>query len=386
MIRFSAIFIFASVLLTSISVYGQLADKKKDLARIRTEISEVSGNIERLEKEQSALLAEMADIEKLYGSTVATLKTLNSQIALKQKKIESLRTESKQLKVELNRQIQGLGSQIRAAYALGRKEKLKLLLNQQEPALSSRMMVYYDYFNNERLDKLEHIKNSLTRIKELEQEERNESVQLELQLTQVRNEQALLAQTRDRRKELMARLDKEYSSSKLKLGRLREGEQRLARLIQQLKQAESKQSSVSQRSAINFVKSQGDLRWPVNGRIIKKFGSPRLESRWDGVLIAADEGTEIKAVSKGKVVFSDWFRGYGLLTIIDHGNDFMTLYAFNQSLYKTVGDQVAEGDVIATVGRSGGRSKASLYFGIRKKGQPVDPVRWCRKLPQGRAG
>jgi septal ring factor EnvC (AmiA/AmiB activator) len=110
-----------------------------------------------------------------------------------------------------------------------------------------------------------------------------------------------------------------------------------------------------------------------------KFGSARTEVAWDGVLIDADEGLEVKAVTRGKVVFAEWFRSYGLMIILDHGQGYLTLYGFNQSLYKKSGDAVEAGDIIASVGQSGGRNKAGLYFGIRNKGVPIDPLEWCRK-------
>ena len=130
---------------------------------------------------------------------------------------------------------------------------------------------------------------------------------------------------------------------------------------------------------IDFSTLKGNLPWPVSGKLTQKFGSPRTEGSWDGVLIDASEGMEIKAVTRGKVVYAEWLRGYGLLTIIDHGQGYMTLYAFNQSLYKRMGDSVKAGDVIASVGQSGGRSQAGLYFGIRQKGVPINPLEWCRK-------
>ncbi|MGR9116931.1 MAG: murein hydrolase activator EnvC family protein [Gammaproteobacteria bacterium] len=360
------------------SASAEIADKNKELNQIQAEISSVSSYIAQIEKEQSGLQAQLAELEKRYGKAVASLHAMNKQITLKQQKLQALREESEGLQAEIMEQNKGLGSQIKAAYAMGRKEKLKLMLNQQDPALSSRMMVYYDYLNDERLGKLARIRHALERINELEQEKQRQAEQLKQQLELVQKEQAEILDARTQRQALLGRLDKEYSSSKLKLNRLKEGERRLQQLIQELQRAQSSQD-FDPGPAKPFVKSQGQLPWPVKGRIVKRFGSRRLESRWDGVLIAANEGAEIRAIAKGRVVFADWFRGYGLLTIIDHGSGFMTLYAFNQSLYKSVGDRVESGDIIATVGKSGGRNKAGLYFGMRRKGKPINPVRWCRK-------
>ncbi|WP_404359698.1 murein hydrolase activator EnvC family protein [Methylotuvimicrobium sp. KM1] len=383
---------FAWLALSGLSVQVAAEEKNRDLVKIQAEIDAVNRNIKRIEKEQGALLTQLAEIEKYYGKTVATLKQLQGQIDSKQRKIQDLRNKTRLLQLEIAEQNEGLSHQVKAAYAMGRKEKLKLMLNQEDPALSSRIMVYYAYLNKARLEKLAEISQTVIELTELERENFKESELLEQTLQLKKTEQQALDRSRLQRKELLVRLEKDYSSSKLRLSQLREGEARLQKLVNGLQQAAIKQpfepepgkQVIKQQETVDwpvkpFASAQGDLPWPVKGQLVKKFGSPRLGSRWDGVLIGAGEGTEIRAVSAGKVVFADWLRGYGLLTIIDHGNGYMTLYAFNQSLYKSVGDRVAPGDVIASVGKSGGRSKAGLYFGIRKNGKPVDPVRWCRK-------
>lgn len=390
---------FAWLALSGLSVLVVAEEKNRDLVKIQAEIDAVNRNIKRIEKEQGALLTQLAEIEKYYGKTVATLKQLQGQIDSKQRKIQDLREKTRLLQLEIAEQNEGLSHQVKAAYAMGRKEKLKLMLNQEDPALSSRIMVYYDYLNKARLEKLAGIGQTVIELTELERENLKESQLLEQALQLKKTEQEALDRSRLQRKELLAHLEKDYSSSKLRLSQLREGEARLQKLVNGLQQAAIKQPFepepgkpvINQQERVDwpvkpFASSQGQLPWPVKGQLVKKFGSPRLGSRWDGVLIGAGEGTEIRAVSAGKVVFADWLRGYGLLTIIDHGNGYMTLYAFNQSLYKSVGDRVAPGDVIASVGKSGGRSKAGLYFGIRKNGKPVDPVRWCRKTDQDRTG
>ncbi|PKM38383.1 MAG: peptidase M23 [Gammaproteobacteria bacterium HGW-Gammaproteobacteria-10] len=390
---------FICLALSGLSDQIVAEEKNRDLVKIQAEIDAVNRNIKRIEKEQGALLTQLAEIEKYYGKTVATLKQLQGQIDSKQRKIKDLREKTRLLQLEIAEQNEGLRHQVKAAYAMGRKEKLKLMLNQEDPALSSRIMVYYEYLNKARLEKLARIGQAVMDINELERENLKESQLLEQTLQLKKTEQEALDRSRLQRKELLTRLEKDYSSSKLRLSQLREGEARLQNLVNGLQQAAIKQPFepepgkpvIKQQELVDwpvkpFASSQGDLPWPVNGQLVKKFGSPRLGSRWDGVLIGAGEGTEIRAVSAGKIVFADWLRGYGLLTIIDHGNGYMTLYAFNQSLYKSVGDRVAPGDVIASVGKSGGRSKAGLYFGIRKNGKPVDPLRWCRKIDQDRTG
>ena len=100
--------------------------------------------------------------------------------------------------------------------------------------------------------------------------------------------------------------------------------------------------------------------------------------RWQGVNIPAKEGTTVRSIHHGRVVYADWLRGSGLLLIIDHGDGYMSLYAHNQSLLRDVGEWVSAGTPVATVGDSGGQAKAALYFEIRYQGKPTDPARWCR--------
>ncbi len=130
-----------------------------------------------------------------------------------------------------------------------------------------------------------------------------------------------------------------------------------------------------------FSQAKGKLPWPVDGRLVARYGTPRggdARTKWDGVLIGASAGSQVRAVHGGRVVFADWLRGSGLLVILDHGNGYLSLYGHNQSLLKDAGDMVAAGDPIATVGNSGGQETPALYFAIRQQGRPSDPAQWCR--------
>jgi septal ring factor EnvC (AmiA/AmiB activator) len=226
----------------------------------------------------------------------------------------------------------------------------------------------------------------------LDKQKQAETIVLEQDLESKKSEQAALSEARNQRNDLLAQIATDSSSTEQQLSQLQESENRMRGLISSLSASEKtlsvdaeqpKQLSTSTPNTndanADFLSLKGKLPWPVAGKLAHKFGSARTEGTWDGVLIDANEGIDIKAVTRGKVVFAEWLRGYGLLVIIDHGQGYMTLYAFNQSLYKQLGDTVEAGDVIASVGQSGGRNKAGLYFGIRSKGVPIDPIEWCRK-------
>lgn len=385
--------------------------KNEELNKVQAGIKAASQNMQHIQLQKNILNTQLGEVETLYGRTAALLKTLQSQVEQKRQNLTKIQQEKQSLQDEVAKQNKELVGQIKAAYAMGQKEKLKLLLNQQDPALSSRILVYYDYLNKARLTKLASISESMQHLDRLGNQQQRETELLEKDLEQKQAEQIAVDGVRKRRAELLTQLKSDFSSNEQQIIHLKESENKLKNLVSSLQRSTDdftfeveqtkklhKAVEVPSEPAKNkdlpgsgddFSKLKGDfsslkgqLSWPVKGRLANKFGSTRAESaesRWDGVLIDASEGTEIRAVTSGKVVFSDWLRGFGLMIIIDHGKGYMTLYAFNQSLYRQVGEWVDVGEVIASVGQSGGRSHSGLYFGIRNKGKPVDPLEWCRK-------
>ncbi len=379
---------------------------------------------------QSVLLNnQLAELDKLYGNTSALLKTLENQTVHQKQNLTKIHTEIESLKLEISKQNDELAGQVKTMYAMGHKERLKLLLNQQDPILSSRMLAYYDYLNARRVSQLNNVTDALQRLEQLKKQNELETAQLEQNLTQKKLEQNTVESLKKQRTQLLKHATPDFLSNEQQINRLKDSESALKNLLSSLQTSNSDLTSeidkartlrkarleaeeeaifsapkladeepviatVNKEIAIAPIKSldsehfpalqgdfaalKGELPWPVKGELMQKFGSAREEGKLDGVLIAADEGTEIHSITDGKVVYADWMRGYGLIIIVDHGKGYMSLYAFNQSLYKKVGEVVNAGDVIASVGLSGGHDRASLYFGIRKKGKPVDPMEWCK--------
>jgi septal ring factor EnvC (AmiA/AmiB activator) len=389
--RRKLIFVFLLSALIS-DGYAEDLQTSDDLNKVESDINDVKQAMQKLSQQKDTLQSLLAEIEKHYGETAASLKTLQTQIEQKRQSLDKIWRDMDVYQKEIDTLSKELSVQIRAAYVIGKKEKLKLLLNQQDPALSSRMMVYFNYLNKERLKKLVDLETAIRRLDQLDKQKHAETELLEQDLKRKTSEQAVLDEARKQRNELLAQIGNDYSSREQKLSQLQDSEMRLRSLMASLPVTEeelavdAEQGKVLSPSLENFSEPsaqfstlRGKLPWPVSGKVVQKFGSERTGGKWDGVLIDASEGMEIKAVTEGKVVYAEWMRGYGLLTIIDHGQGYMTLYAFNQSLYKRAGDLVRAGDVIASVGESGGRSQSGLYFGIRQKGVPIDPLEWCQR-------
>lgn len=349
--------------------------------------------------QKAQMQALLAEIEKRYGATAALLKSLHNKIEQKRRSLSKIRQDMLDYQNEIDKENKELINQVRSAYLMGQQEQLKLMLNQQDPALSSRMMVYYGYLNRERLARLAAIEKAIEKLDQLDKEKQAETELLEQNLNQKQNEQLLLNKFRKQRAELLAQADDLLSADDQRLSQLQDNEQKLKELVESLPSNDlelpaaerpepypetllSNEADKEDFSALkgSFSSFKGKLPWPTKGKIAQNFASLQSEDIQNGVLIEATEGVDVHAVAKGKIAFAEWMQSYGFLIIVDHGEGFMTLYAFNQSLYKHKNDTVEAGEVIASVGQSGGRSQPGLYFGIRKQGSPIDPLEWCRKV------
>jgi septal ring factor EnvC (AmiA/AmiB activator) len=298
--------------------------------------------------------------------------------------LQELHLQEQREQAELQKEQGILERQVRAAYAMGRQEQLKILLNQQDPAVVLRVLAYYDYLNRERIARMQVIRTQLQQLQQTRREIADE--QLKLQNLQAKRtaEKESLEQEQQARRLVLEQLNRELSDQGRELSQLQDDEQQLSSLLQGLREALSDIPAAASQDK-RFAQLQGALQWPVRGQIRHMFGESKIGGlSWDGVMIAAPEGNEVRAVHAGRVAFADWLRGFGLLLILDHGDGFMTLYGHNQSLFKEAGDWVEPGEPVAAVGSTGGRKEDGVYFAIRRHGKAVNPVKWCRR-PRGRA-
>jgi len=358
------------------------ANSEEPLSEVRGRIESTRKTREALQTLRDGLNQQLAEIERRQGQLARTIAELEAQSRARQKRIDDLKARREDLQTSIRQQQRILKGQLRSAQVVGRKDWLKLLLNQEEPSRLARVLAYYGYLNQARTKMIQRWRQDLSAVEAMETTLTGESAAQAEAHRQTQQERLALQQSSAARRKLLASWDVELKSQAASLAQLQEDERRLEVLIESVAESpaliEPTNEYVSpSTSARPSAKPSGPRSCPPVGPVLARFGSPRLSARWDGVLIGGKEGDPIRAVTAGRVVFADWFRGYGLLLIVDHGEGVMSLYAFNQTLYKVKGDTVAAGEVISAMGVSGGREKPGLYFGIREKGQPVDPVLWC---------
>jgi len=345
-----------------------------ELKSIKTEIERVTQEISVQQVERDRLTLELRSAEVSVSKARELLEELRRERAVRAARRAALAAHKRELQAELASNRDALAGQLRAAYLIGREEPLKLLLNQKDPARAGRMFVYYSYFGRARASQIRLIEADVHGIEQLDGELEAEDAKLaELEKHQ-RAEVAALEQARSRRTQVLASLEAESHSRAQSLERLRSQQAGLERLLRELRRATEK-FPVEGNDA--FAHLRGKLAWPVSGRIVARFGESRAGGlKWDGLLVATERGAPVRAVYQGRVIYADWLPGLGLLTIVDHGDGYMSLYGHNERLHKAVGEHVAAGDTIASAGDSGGSNRPELYFEIRRSGKPVDPRPW----------
>ncbi len=353
--------------------------KERELEEVRERISVLKKSMDRAKRDRDRVTRELEEAELAIARQRLLLEDIASERQGTERRLESLEADIAEREAELEHESGELARQVRAAYMSGGQERLKLLLNQENPAAIGRLLAYYDYLNRHRAGNIEAVNGRLETLAGLRSEVLAERARLE-QLAERRNrELSELNATQERRRELLTELDLRMADESREIERLAEQEKALERLILELTTilADYPISSESP-----FTELRGELTWPVAGRLLRDYGQPRSGGiRWNGVVLAAARGSEVRAIYHGRVVFADWLAGMGLLIIVDHGDDYLTLYGYNETLLANPGDWVAPGDVIATVGDSGGQSEPGLYFELRHATRPIDPRRWVTRTP-----
>ncbi len=363
-----------------------LSRREQQLQKLQQRMAGIRARLDAARGQRTELNRQLEHSEQAIGRLARRLRVLQGQLKRQGQRVQALRDNERQQGEALQRQRALLARQIRAAYTMGRQEQLRILLNQEDPAGVSRLLTYYDYLNRERARRMADIRQQLQRLSETRKTMELEQQRLAHLEREQRERKLALEKEQFARRKVVAQLAHEIEGQGAHLSRLHKDEKQLQALLQGLQQALA-DIPVETSRQISFSKVRGRLPWPVKGVIRKAFGDPKIgQLRWDGVMIAAPEGREVRAVHAGRVAFADWLRGFGLLLIVDHGDGYMTLYGHNQSLFKEAGDWVDKGETIATAGNTGGRRETGVYFAIRHKGRPVNPVRWCRKARGRRVG
>ena len=324
--------------------------EQEQLRRLDLAVQEVNLEHRALEQEKQAHEAELRELETRREAYLASLDQRTAQLA----------------------------EQVRSAYRSGGQSRTRLVLNQDDPTRIGRMLAYYDYVNRAQVEKISGLREAIARLESMQHDIDAEIMRIaELQEEQQAILQELEAQ-RESRAVLLGQIAGRIDSRESRLAELQRNRQDLEDLLERLADALSDIPDDLDSTA-GVAAQKGRLPMPLKGPVRHAYGQDRGAGLdWQGWLIGADPGSEVKAVAYGRVAFADWLRGYGLLLIIDHGDGFMTLYGQNESLLHETGEWVNAGDAVSVVGANPGSSQGA-YFEIRRNGKALDPAAWLAR-------
>lgn len=365
------------------SVVGA-ADNKTEhssaqLEKLRARIESVQTSLDRDRRRQDALRTQLEDAERQMTNLSTELTALNQQIAEQSARWRRTDAERAEAEAVLQQQRAELAQQIRAAYMIGRRGQTKLLLNQDHGLRLSRVMTYYDYLNRARVQRIDNVLAQVQTLAVLARRLQQETAALES--TRNLQQGTLTAQdaTRRERQRMMQSLASRIQGAEGQLRQLQADERALAKLLAELRSALA--DIPAHLDAYPFGKLKGRLPWPLKGKLLASYGTPKAggQLKWNGLWIAGVEGTAVKAIAYGRVVYVGWMHRYGLIAVLEHEGGYYSLYGHNQNVAVGVGDWVQAGDVIARVGTTGGHEQSGLYFELRKGAEALNPRSWLRR-------
>ncbi|MCX2979836.1 ATPase [Halieaceae bacterium IMCC14734] len=369
--------LLALALLNPPALADEESDAREKLGQLEQAIEQLNVQLQQDLRTRGSLQDALQVSERSIARLQSDIQRTRSELKQTTNRLAALQLQRGDLEIARGEQEQLIRRELKTAYQMGRQGQLKILLNQEQPDTLARNMAYYEYFYRARKEHIASYLETIERINQLEPEIASTAERLAATQKMLDQQRGDLLLGQRQREQDLASLNAGIQSKDAQLQKLNADRSQLEQLLEVIEAAVADLDTPA--SYQGFAELKGQLIWPITGKPQNRFGSSRSGSlRWQGLMIPAPEGSPVSAIHYGRVVFADWFRGSGLLLIIDHGDGYMSLYAHNQTLLRDVGEWVAPGAEIATVGNSGGRQQAALYFEIRQQGKPTNPGPWLR--------
>jgi murein hydrolase activator len=388
-------------------------DKKQALDDLRGRIEKLNRDLAKSEESRGEVADQLKTSEKSISEVNRNLSELSIAQAAIGRELSEVDTRIKATRADIAREETLRDKLIRHQYMFGNTDAMRLMLGGQDVSAVERQLAYLGYVTRSRIATIGRLQKSVSELATLEASARDKQNLLTANADEQKKARLTLVSERIARQKVMDRIRADINKNKREVGRLKRDENRLTKLVEQIAIELARQSQrASPRAvpreprkkgedaprirkpgeAVNevadsgfigraFATLRGRLKLPVKGELAGRFGAQREEGgvTWKGLFIRAEDGQPVRAVADGRVVYADWLRGYGNMVIVDHGSGYLSLYGHNESLVKQVGETIAAGETIASVGTSGGALESGVYFELRQDGKPFDPMRWVGK-------
>lgn len=349
------------------------------LEALKREIGQIDRWLRKAEQDRSALERELVNTEQAINRLIRERRELQAKAREQTRELAALKEREGELTARLDRQRDSLRQQIRQAWMAGDTPAVKVLLNEVDPQRVARTMTYYEYLSKDAVARLDAFNATLEELRQTRQQALASQTRLKGLEQEVSSRQDELQQRRQQRRQTLAALEAEIDDRQSERARLTADRERLEKLLREVQEAIASIPSPNESKPFKALRAK--LPWPAHGKVARRYGESLAQGklRHNGLLIATRDESEVRAVHYGRVVFANWLRGFGLMTIIDHGDGYMSLYGNNSSLLASPGDWVAAGETIALAGESGGGDETGVYFEIRHRGKPQNPQSWLAR-------
>jgi septal ring factor EnvC (AmiA/AmiB activator) len=358
-----------------------ISDVESNLTKQKTEIKKLKKQLASLNVKQDTANKALKETSKKVSKARKNLRTTQNKLQTTQNNLSLLREQNRKIKLKLNQSKRQIQQLLIAVYKNQNNNHLKLLLSNDNPQALSRLLKYHQYFQKNQIEQIQTHLDTLKEFKLNEKKLTDKLVNLQSLKKRQQEEQTQLDKSKQTQRSQLSKLRKSYKKAASRLKKREQDQKRLNTLLADMKKALEDINDIA--GTRPFKSDKGKMPWPTKGRIKQSFGSSlaggKLKS--NGIVIASPTGRPVTAIHNGRVVFSDWLTGYGLLTIIDHGGGYMSLYGQAESVLLEPGEWVNRGDTIAYTGNTGDLDIEGIYFEIRKNGIPTNPKRWCTGRP-----
>ncbi|MDT0619563.1 peptidoglycan DD-metalloendopeptidase family protein [Salinisphaera sp. P385] len=360
-----------------LAIGQDLAEREQQLEALRSEIATLRNRIDQDRERRGDLSAELATVETRIAEASSELRAIREDIHAHEAEIDRLEAEAASLRDSLGGRVDTLGQRMNAAYRVGRQGRLRLILSQDDPAAIGRLLGYYEYYSQAQAGAIRELRIDLSALAEQRRQITTERQALAAAESRRASALASLDDTRRERADTLDRIKRRLADRDNNLDSLQSEAEALESLIGEVRERTARAPPPAT-DGKPFGNLRGQLAPPVSGRVIAGFGDAKAggKLKWQGVWLAAGAGTSVSAAAAGRVVYVGRMHRYGLIVVLDHGDDYYTVYGHNQTAQVEVGDQVRAGQSIAAAGNSGGHDRHGVYFEIRRGRTPVDPARW----------
>jgi len=357
--------------------------ESKDLENIKHLIEQTQAQLNKNLASSDRLQQQLKLAELQIAQTATMLNQTDNKLKYTRSELTKLTTEKNTIQIQITNQQSALASQLKSAYMAGDYDFAKMIFNQDEAGKFERVLTYYQYLNKARQAQIENFRGLVKALETVQAELDSQELQLTGLLKQQSTQSSQLRNQQQKRFDTFKALEQQIRSDQARVEQLQQQENDLLTVIEQAEIAAQQALDKADKSDIELLGLMGKERQlivPASGNIQRLFGKRRQgQVRWKGIVINGKSGAPVSAVADGVVLYADWLKGFGLVTIVDHGKGYMSVYGRNQALLKNVGDLVRAGETISLVGTSGGQARAGLYFEIRLKGKALNPSTWLSR-------